>query len=156
MFRIRIHKFLGLPDRDPLGRGADTDSDLYPGSSYHQASIIKKTLDFNSLWLLYGLLYLKNDLNAPFEQKNTNNFLLPSWRSLTQRAGSRSVSQRYGSEDPDPYQYVTDPKHCYTVLLPIAGKRTRTSTHWHSLNTNLRSVVGRVDSVLIADSWLQS
>jgi hypothetical protein len=23
-----------------------------------------------------------------------------------------SVSQRYGSEDPDPYQNVTDPEHC--------------------------------------------
>jgi hypothetical protein len=27
--------------------------------------------------------------------------------------GSGFVSQRYGSADPDPYQYVTDPHHCY-------------------------------------------
>jgi hypothetical protein len=43
---------------------------------------------------------------------------LASWRSLTKRAGSGSgsVSQRNGSEDPDPhldpYQNVTDPEHC--------------------------------------------
>jgi hypothetical protein len=24
-----------------------------------------------------------------------------------------AVSQRYGSEDPDPYQNVTDPQHCF-------------------------------------------
>ncbi len=28
-------------------------------------------------------------------------------------AGSESVSQRCGSEDPDPYQNVMDPKHCH-------------------------------------------
>jgi hypothetical protein len=26
-------------------------------------------------------------------------------------SGSRAVSQGYGSEDPDPYQYVTDPEN---------------------------------------------
>jgi hypothetical protein len=26
-------------------------------------------------------------------------------------AGSGSISQRYGSEDPDPHQNVTDPQH---------------------------------------------
>jgi hypothetical protein len=26
--------------------------------------------------------------------------------------GFRSVSQKYGSADPDPYQNVTDPQHC--------------------------------------------
>jgi hypothetical protein len=26
---------------------------------------------------------------------------------------SRIVSQRYGSVDPDPYQNVMDPEHCY-------------------------------------------
>jgi hypothetical protein len=29
-------------------------------------------------------------------------------------ARSRSVSQRYGSEDPDSYQNVTEPKQCST------------------------------------------
>jgi hypothetical protein len=27
------------------------------------------------------------------------------------RSGSRSVSQKYGSKDPDPYQNVTDPEY---------------------------------------------
>jgi hypothetical protein len=27
--------------------------------------------------------------------------------------GSRSISQRYGSGDPDPHQNVTDPQHCF-------------------------------------------
>ncbi len=31
------------------------------------------------------------------------------------RATSKSVSQRYGSEDPDLFQNVTDPDHCYLV-----------------------------------------
>ncbi len=38
-------------------------------------------------------------------------FFLASGRSLTKRAGSGSVSQRYGSPDPDPYQNITDPEH---------------------------------------------
>jgi hypothetical protein len=43
--------------------------------------------------------------------------------ALTKRAGSGSVSQRYGSEDPDPdpYQNTTDPEHwlvgCGTVNI---------------------------------------
>ncbi len=40
---------------------------------------------------------------------------MPSWRSVTKIAESgsesRSVSQRYGSADPDPCQNVTDPQH---------------------------------------------
>jgi hypothetical protein len=27
-------------------------------------------------------------------------------------AGSGSINQRYGSGDPDPHQYATDPQHC--------------------------------------------
>jgi hypothetical protein len=43
-----------------------------------------------------------------FEKKN----LLVSCQPLTKNAGSRSVRQWYGSADPDPYQNVTNPKHC--------------------------------------------
>jgi hypothetical protein len=41
-------------------------------------------------------------------------FLLASCQPLTKKAGSGSgsVSQRYGSVDPDLYQNVMDPKHC--------------------------------------------
>jgi hypothetical protein len=33
-------------------------------------------------------------------------------------AGSESVSQRYGSPDPDPYKNVTDPQHA-TISTPL-------------------------------------
>jgi hypothetical protein len=32
-------------------------------------------------------------------------------------SGSRSISQRYGSGDPDPHQNVTDPQHCPEVRV---------------------------------------
>ncbi len=74
-----------------------------------------------SLWLLYDILSLKNDVNVRdwaygtfkkwvISKKNLEKiyFLLPSWRSPTKvpgsGVGSGSVSQRYGSADPDPYQ----------------------------------------------------
>ncbi len=38
-----------------------------------------------------------------------------SWRSLPKTAGSGSgsISQRYGSADPDPHQNFMDPQHCF-------------------------------------------
>jgi hypothetical protein len=36
--------------------------------------------------------------------------------SLKKGVGSGSISQRYGSWDPDPHQNVTDPQHCLRVL----------------------------------------
>jgi hypothetical protein len=38
--------------------------------------------------------------------------LFTSCRSLTILEGSGSISQRYGSADPDPYQNFIDPQHC--------------------------------------------
>jgi hypothetical protein len=32
-------------------------------------------------------------------------------------SGSVSISQRHGSADPDPHQYVMDPQHWFIVLL---------------------------------------
>ncbi len=32
---------------------------------------------------------------------------------MTKKAGSGSISQRYGSPDPDPHQIVMDPQHCW-------------------------------------------
>jgi hypothetical protein len=49
-------------------------------------------------------------------------FLLISWRSLTKIAGSGSgsISLRYGSADPDPYQNFMDPKHWLQLLkMPV-------------------------------------
>jgi hypothetical protein len=44
---------------------------------------------------------------------------LASCQSQTKKAGSGSVSQWYGSADPDPYQNVTDPKHCIELETKI-------------------------------------
>jgi hypothetical protein len=59
-------------------------------------------------WLLYEFLSLKADVNK-------------SNKPLTKRAGSRSVSQWYGSADSDPYQNVTDPHHCLWPCCCGAG-----------------------------------
>jgi hypothetical protein len=68
-------------------------------------------------------------LNVPSKRNGHKNlerkkyFLLASCRSLLKRsgsgAGSGSVSQRFRSEDPDPFQTVTDPEHCKTLIQQI-------------------------------------
>jgi hypothetical protein len=68
---------------------------------------------------------LKTDINVPgYLQKVMSKktlkktyFLLASCPPRTKKAGSGSgsVSQWYGSADPDPYQNVTDPQHCLKV-----------------------------------------
>jgi hypothetical protein len=56
-------------------------------------------------------------LRVSFKKKNTKK-KFASLKSLKIRVGCRvksgsgSISQRYGSEDPDPHQNVTDPQHC--------------------------------------------
>jgi hypothetical protein len=61
-------------------------------------------------------LSVKNDVNV-LKSNKKKLFKLASWRPIMKRAGSGagagsgSVSQRYGSEDADPYQNVTDPGH---------------------------------------------
>ncbi len=83
----------------------------------------RKNLIPTDLWLLFDLLSLKMKLQKVINKKlwRKKYFWLPSWRSLTKIAGSgsgsgfgsesKSVSQRYGSVDPDPYQNVTEPQH---------------------------------------------
>jgi hypothetical protein len=39
---------------------------------------------------------------------------------MTKIAGSGSISQRHGSEDPDPHQNVMDPEHWF-VGLTVCG-----------------------------------
>ncbi len=77
-----------------------------------------------SLWLFVI------DVNVPTKSNKQRNlvkrlFLLASWRSLTKRA--RSVSHRYGSEDPDPYQNVTDPEGTLDFCLNTG---TRNLSHF--------------------------
>jgi hypothetical protein len=78
----------------------------------------KTNLDFYVLFVTYfDFLSLKTDVNVPSKVRNKktlrkqNFFLLGSCQSLTKK-GSRSVSQWFGSADPDPYQNVTDIQHC--------------------------------------------
>jgi hypothetical protein len=51
VFRIRIRKFLGLPDPDPLERGTD------PDPSNLQAKIVRKTFNF-AVWDFFATFYL--------------------------------------------------------------------------------------------------
>jgi hypothetical protein len=46
---------------------------------------------------------------VPVGKKNT------SLQSLKKEVGSGSISESYGSRDPDPNQNVTDPQHWQTV-----------------------------------------
>ncbi len=100
-----ILMILSLPDPNPIVQGT------YPDTN---PSIIKKNLDSYcfviSLWLFI------------FEKWCKCSFNLPSWRSLTKKAGSgaesRSVHQSR-SANPDLCQHVTgDPQHCYIVKEP--------------------------------------
>jgi hypothetical protein len=82
----------------------------------------EQNLDFYCFAIFYHFLCWKNDVNVPVPSKRIKykkvekkNYYMSASCSLTERAGSGSVNQRYGSEDPDshpdPYQYVTDPEH---------------------------------------------
>ncbi len=83
----------------------------------------KKNLDSYYFATLFGFLSLENTVNVPSnsnKQKkclNKNSFLLASWRSMTKKAGSGSISQRHGSADPDldPLQNVMDPEHWFRL-----------------------------------------
>ena len=65
---------------------------------------------------LFDFLSLENYVNVPSnsnKQKkclNKNCFLLASWRSMTKKAGSGSISQRHGFADPDPLVRGMDPR----------------------------------------------
>ncbi len=48
-------------------------------------------------------------------------FCWASGRYLTKRSGSGSFSERYGSEDPDQYQNVTDPEDSFHISAAIFG-----------------------------------
>jgi hypothetical protein len=60
-------------------------------------------------------------LRVSYKKKYEKNNFFASLKSLKKgvvsEVGSGSVSQRYGSADPDPHKNVTDPQHCYLVLF---------------------------------------
>ncbi len=62
-----------------------------------------------------------------------NNHFLVSWKALTKIAesgsGPGSISQRYRSADPDPYQNVPDLQRCWYEII------------YFSLNAQLRSKI---------------
>jgi|LakMenE01Jun11ns_1017448.scaffolds.fasta_scaffold8876058_1 hypothetical protein len=53
--------------------------------------------------------------------KKCEKYFLASLKSMKKEVGSGvgsgSISQRYGSGDPDPHQNVTDPQHCLQFLI---------------------------------------
>jgi hypothetical protein len=85
------------------------------------SKLVRKTLIPTVLWLLYFFASLKNYFNGAWKIKKQKTNVLLSWRSLTKTPGSwsvvgsgsesrsGSVSRRYGTADPDPYQNVTYP-----------------------------------------------
>jgi hypothetical protein len=58
-----------------------------------------------------SFISLKNDVNVPSKIKKLKNLLDSLMKRAETGAGARSVSQRYRSSDPVPYQNVTDPEH---------------------------------------------
>jgi hypothetical protein len=80
------------------------------------------------LWRMI-LIYFQKEISIKTLRK-TKLFLMASWRSLTKRAGSGSGtdSQRYWSEDPDPYQNVTDPVHCSRIEKQKSWSKVESET----------------------------
>ncbi len=68
--------------------------------SFYQVKIVRKPLIPTVLWLLKFFMTLKKDVIAPSKsskKKILEFLLLPSWRSLTKKAGCGSVDQWSGS-----------------------------------------------------------
>ncbi len=111
--RSLLYNITSVADPDPyvLGpSGSGSSSQRYgSGSFYHQAIIIIKTL-IPTVCDLFMPFYLwklcARNVASKSNKQETKFLLLLSWRSLRKiagsRAGSESVSQRYGSADPDP------------------------------------------------------
>ncbi len=111
VLRIRIRIFLSTLDSDLLSQRDGSGS----GSFSDHAKIIRKILFPTVLWLFYGFLSLKNEVNIPSKSKKLKN--VASWRSMTKIAGSGYLSQRHGSADLDPYQNVTSAPLFSTVKI---------------------------------------
>ncbi len=52
--------------------------------------------------------------------------------------GSGSISQRYGSWDPDPHQNVMDPQHCYITGPITLGRFSAKDVHLPCENSTWR------------------
>jgi hypothetical protein len=107
------------------------------GSFHYQANNSKKNLDFyrfmRSLWLFIFEEWCKCTLKS---NKNKKTWILFCWhlecpeekRRIRSRIRIPIVNQWYESADPDPYQNVTDPQHCWkkdkTVSILFYSKPT--------------------------------
>ncbi len=75
--------------------GSGSVSQRYGSGSFHnEAKILRKTWISTALWLLTDFLAMKNDVNVTLTDPDTDPALF----------GSLLFRQKYGSEDPDPYQ----------------------------------------------------
>ncbi len=93
MLWIQIRKFLSRPDPNP---SLFVRIRILPSSSKN--STVRKTSISNVFWLLNDF-YLRKLINVPLKgHKQRKLIFLASWKP--------------GSSDPDPYQNITDPKHC--------------------------------------------
>ncbi len=111
MILIRIRKSCLPP-------GTGSVSQRYGSGSFHrQANMARKTLISTVLCLTVFRIFYLWRIRYVYLQKGISKihrrsfFLLASWRSLTKRI--RTLSQRYGSTDLDPYQNITDSEHWY-------------------------------------------
>jgi hypothetical protein len=111
-FRHNIYNFqLWQIHRIPMCLGL-LDPDLYGSGSINKQKN-EENLWFSVLRLL--CLFIFNEwFKCNFKKEKHKNlkkevFFVGVFRSVTKRAGTGagSVSQRYGSEDPDPHQYNT-------------------------------------------------
>jgi hypothetical protein len=96
--------FLGHPDLSLFFKNPD------PSINKEKS----KYLDFYYFVTFYYFLSMTTDLNVLYFQKvisKKNLFFVGILSSTDEKAGSGSVSQWYGSADPDAYQNVTDPQH---------------------------------------------
>jgi hypothetical protein len=124
-----------VPDPDPPDPhvfgppGSGSTSQRYrSGSFYHNAKIVRKTFIPTTLRLFLIFYLTKSNIQKKLCYKIS--FLLASWRSMTKITGSGSISQRHGSEDPDPDppQNVMDPEHwLLLVRFEITNRLKRTS-----------------------------
>jgi hypothetical protein len=55
-------------------------------------------------------------LRVSCNKKSEEKKFVSSLKSLKKGVGS-GIGQRYGYPDPDPYQNVTDPQHCFQEML---------------------------------------
>jgi hypothetical protein len=84
VFRIRIRKFLGLPD-------------LLVRSTHHQTKLVRKTLISTVLLLLYDFLsFFKNDVNVP-SKGNKQKQLIRMYKKSLDTVPSRGCFLTWGT-----------------------------------------------------------